>query len=257
MATYKEWINIIDVDIDYYSAFIRAWIAFNSWYRSEYSDKQDATIIEKIKTSNNLFKNTIESFLDPTNVTEESNDFKYFLNNLRAALVVSSITTQERASIRKTISFSQIAIVNPKCFAEGDYRHSYYRVERVASAIKVLIAKKTNHNALLFNLEQDKYDFSQIEAHGDYQKLSIEQQGQLRAYYKEIDPYVEDNIITLKPNGQYEFVKDKNKVSRGIIEVLYLLRCSLMHGDVVPNKNTMMVYKYAYKIIALVLKRFV
>lgn len=38
MPTYREWISKLDVEIDYYSAFIRAWIAFNSWYRSQYEE---------------------------------------------------------------------------------------------------------------------------------------------------------------------------------------------------------------------------
>lgn len=31
MATYKDWIKEIEVDVDCFSAFIKTWIAFNSW----------------------------------------------------------------------------------------------------------------------------------------------------------------------------------------------------------------------------------
>ncbi len=34
MGNYKEWIN--SIKIDYYSAFIKTWIAFNSWDRVVY-----------------------------------------------------------------------------------------------------------------------------------------------------------------------------------------------------------------------------
>ena len=40
-----------------------------------------------------------------------------------------------------------------------------------------------------------------------------------------------------------------------LTEVLYLLRCSLMHGEVSPNNHTNEVYKYAYNILAAILKR--
>lgn len=32
MPGYKDWIDTIDIKIDYYSAFMKAWIAFNAWY---------------------------------------------------------------------------------------------------------------------------------------------------------------------------------------------------------------------------------
>ena len=32
MAGYKDWIEAIDINIDYFSAFMKAWIAFNAWY---------------------------------------------------------------------------------------------------------------------------------------------------------------------------------------------------------------------------------
>lgn len=46
-------------------------------------------------------------------------------------------------------------------------------------------------------------------------------------------------------------------ISRGVIEVLYLLRCSLMHGEVTPDNNSLEVYKYAYYVLAEVLKKMV
>ena len=31
MPGYKDWIDTIDIRIDYYSAFMKAWISFNEW----------------------------------------------------------------------------------------------------------------------------------------------------------------------------------------------------------------------------------
>lgn len=76
MASYRDWISRIDIEIDYYSAFIKAWIAFNSWYRSEYADRTDRAIIERLKSQSNRFKSYIETLLDPNNNSEESTKFK-------------------------------------------------------------------------------------------------------------------------------------------------------------------------------------
>ena len=73
---YKDWIDKIDIEVDYFSAFIKAWIAFNSWYRTKYNDKQDIKIIEKIKSQNNEFKNYINSLLDSS--SNESIKYRKF-----------------------------------------------------------------------------------------------------------------------------------------------------------------------------------
>ena len=43
MPGYKDWIDTIDIRIDYYSAFMKAWIAFNAWYNysGEIAGKND------------------------------------------------------------------------------------------------------------------------------------------------------------------------------------------------------------------------
>lgn len=75
MPSYREWISQIDIHIDYYSAFIKAWIAFNSWYRSEFGGRTDRSIIDKLKSDNNRFKGYIETLLDKNNTTHEASTF--------------------------------------------------------------------------------------------------------------------------------------------------------------------------------------
>lgn len=56
MPSYQEWVRKIDINIDYYSAFIKSWIAFNSWYRSEYTERTDRGIIENLKRKTIVLK---------------------------------------------------------------------------------------------------------------------------------------------------------------------------------------------------------
>ena len=46
----KEWLN--KSRVDYFANFMMLWLAFNSWYKSHYSElkKNDRTFINKIKT---------------------------------------------------------------------------------------------------------------------------------------------------------------------------------------------------------------
>ncbi len=255
MPSYRDWIRKIDIDIDYYSAFIKAWIAFNSWYRSEYRERTDREIIEKLKTESNRFKGYIETLLDTNNNTDEAISFKKNLDNLRSALVSAAIVTQERGGMNQQISFSEIAINNPKTLAEGDYRVTHYKIQRTRQKVTTLVHRKNNPADVYFQFEQDRYDETELDVHADFLRLGIEQQGQCKAFYKEVRPYVVESVLRKDRDNNIIFINERSKVSRGVIEVLYLLRCSLMHGEVTPDNNSLEVYKYAYYVLAEVLKK--
>lgn len=256
MPTYKDWIKETDIHIDYFSAFIKAWIAFNSWYRSEYTERTDREIIDKIKSQNNRFKGAIETLLDINNTSESAVEFKNYLSKLQTALTNASIVTQERMGINRQISFSEIAVANPQTISEGDYRTTHYRVERTRSGIKTTVTKKDDSTVILFSFEQEVYDESALDMHADFRRLKAEQQGQCHAFYKEIVPYKSESVVCTDRDNNISFIQERSKVSRGIIEVLYLLRCSLMHGEVYPDTHSSTVYHYAYSILNLILKTF-
>ena len=257
MSRYQEWINTIDIVVDYYSAFIKAWIAFNSWYRSEYTERTDREIVEKLKSQNNRFKGYIDTLLDPHNVSETAQQFNGSLKRLQIALSTALIYTQERKGVTKQISFSEIAIANPKTTSEGDYRSTHYKIQRSGAKITTVVSKKNNLADELFRFEQDAYEETELDSHVDFRKLSLEQQGQCKAFYKEVCPYVVESVLRKDKNNNVSFIEERAKVSRGVIEVLYLLRCSLMHGEVSPDKNSAEVYRYAYEILAIVLKNLI
>ena len=65
------------------------------------------------------------------------------------------------------------------------------------------------------------------------------------------------SVIEKDKDNNINFIAERSKVSIGIIEVLYLLRCSLMHGEVTPDNNSLEVYKYAYNLLAGILKKMI
>ncbi len=251
---YKEWIEEIDINIDYFSAFLKAWIAFNSWYRFVYSERTDRDIIERIKTQSNSFKGYIETLLDTNNNSETATSFKENLSLLQSSLTSASIVTQERGGVSKQISFSAIAINNPKSEAEGDYRRTHYKIKRSREEVKTIVSKKGDPTIEYFRFEQDEYDETALDNHEDFKKMRPEQRGQCKAFYKEVRPYVTESVLQKDENNKVIFISERSKVSRGVIEVLYLLRCSLMHGEVSPDSNSRAAYKYAYYILSAILK---
>lgn len=257
MPSYKEWIDEIDINVDYYSAFLKAWIAFNSWYCSQYKDRQDRKVIDKIKTTNNQFKDYIETLLDKSATSPTALSFRKNMDRLQEALINASIVTQERGGDRQQISFSDIAIPNPKNECDEDYNRTHYSIKRTQDKVTILIHRKGNPASIHFQLEQSSYTFSEIEVHPDFKKLSAEKQGQCKAFYDDIRPYSIESVIERNENNKPIFIEERSKVSRGVVEVLYLLRCSLMHGEVSPNQASSEVYKYAYYVLAAILKKMV
>lgn len=256
---YQDWIKEIDINIDYFSAFIKAWIGFNSWYRSKYTERQDKQIIDKIKLGNNEFKNYIRSLIN--NDTIESEEFKQNIGRLHKALITATIMTQERTSTAETISFSNIAITNIKNICDEYYRASRYMLKRTNDNIEIQVINKNNGDTL-FYMKQSRYNEVELESNVDFKNLSYERQAQVKAFYKEINPYITESVIKRNPTendaniySDIHFIDNDEKIAIAIIDVLYLLRCSLMHGEVCPNRNTMQVYKYAYEILSVILKK--
>ena len=117
-----------------------------------------------------------------------------------------------------------------------------------------VVSRKNNPTVELFRFEQEVYDESALDVHPDFKKLGVEQQGQCHAFYKEVQPYNTESVLTKDRENNIIFISERSKVSRGVIEVLYLLRCSLMHGEVYPDTNSNEVYKYAYLLLSAILK---
>lgn len=195
MPSYKDWIRKINIEVDYFSAFIKAWIAFNALYRNEYRECTDRDIIKKLKSESNHFKGYIETLLDENSNTDDTIVLRNNLTSLQSALVEVPIFTQERGGVNQQISFSEIAINNPKNLSEDDYRTTHYQVQRTSQSVKTLLHKKNSPTDIYFSFEQEKYDETALHIHPDLLRLGSERQRQCKAFYKEVCPYVIESVI--------------------------------------------------------------
>ena len=67
-----RWLQMSEVD--YLGQFVKAWLAFNAWYRSAYTETQDRKIIEEIKWNPNPIAARFRPLLDHT--SEEAEQFR-------------------------------------------------------------------------------------------------------------------------------------------------------------------------------------
>lgn len=264
MPGYKDWIDAIDIKIDYFSAFMKAWIVFNAWYNfsGEVEGKTDKKCIEYIGGKTNRFKTYTENLL--TTDTDEGSAFRENLAALHSALLRAAITTQEYIGVRQTVSFSEVAIKNSNANERFEFRNIKYECKRAHGKITTIVTESRVGTEIL-RYEQDEYNLDELVQQSAFQHLSGERQGKCQTCYEKLTPYSTTSILATGDDrndkerhiaiGTYSFVKDTGKISQAIVTILYMLRCCLAHGDISPDESSNMVYRYAYEVLCMPLKK--
>jgi len=241
--------------IDYFTQFVKAWIPLNAWYKNYYPLlRNDREAIEEIKTNSNRFKNKLERLIEG-----DDNDSLLMKNN------ISNLHYQlERHSIcnrNNRISFVNIVIEqNPHNHEEFSYYSWKYEVTRDSNNFKMIESKITDgngNNKVLIN-QTNGFNIEEIKNNSQYQSINRGQKDNLISCYKEIDP---NKPICLTSNdtdaleiGNYTFINDIDTICKGIVTILYMLRNSLFHGEIIPDKETNKVYEPAYNILHRLVK---
>lgn len=258
MPGYKDWIDAIDIEVDYFSAFMKAWIAFNAWYNNsgEIPAGTDKDCIEYIADKTNRFKTYINNLI--TAETSEGNIFRENVAALHAALSVAAITTQEYLGARQPISFSNVAVKNSNNHEKIEFRNVRYECTRSHGKTKIVVTD-TRSGTIVLNYEQDGYSEDALLQQSDYKRLSPERQRKCIECFRKLQPYEiisilarDDRKITF---GMYNFINDPGRISSAITIILYMLRCCLAHGDISPDNASKNVYHYAYEVLCAPLRK--
>lgn len=258
MPGYKDWIDAIEIKVDYFSAFMKAWIAFNAWYNfsGEVVGKSDKECIEYIGSKSNRFKTYLENLLVMEDADGKS--FRENLAGLHSALLNAAITTQEYIGVRQAVSFSEVAFKNANAREDFTFRSVKYLCTRAHGKITTSVTT-TKNGAEIFRYEQDEYNLEELVQQSSFQKLTDERQTKCISCYEKLAPYVMSSVIAEGDQkieiGVYNFVNDIGRISQAIITILYMLRCCLAHGDVSPDETANNVYRYAYEVLVAPLKK--
>jgi hypothetical protein len=247
----EKWKNL--ASIDYFTQFVKAWIPFNAWYKNYYPDlRTDREAINAIKSHHNKFRNKLVSLLE--NGDNDSVAFKSRIAELHLELERKHIFNKH-----ERINFEEIVIEsNPRNQNNFSYQSLTYKVEREISGrakkeVQIDIVDKNGSTKFCFT-QVNGFDIEELTLHQDFRRLSQNQQNKLKTCYEEINPIKPINLLSADLNnciqmGNLHFVKDSDKLCKGIIEILYKLRNVLFHGEIVPDGDTNKVYEPAYQIL--------
>lgn len=258
MPGYKDWIEAIDIKVDYFSAFMKAWIAFNAWYNfsGEVSGRTDKDCIEYIASQSNRFKTYTMNLINAEDA--DGSAYRENIAKLHGALLNAAITTQEYIGVRQSVSFAEVAVKNANNRAQKDYYHYHYECSRANGKTKTVVTVKST-GASVFSFEQDGYGIDVLRQQSDFTNLTLTQKQQCEECYKQLTPYRNTSVLDSGPNtkqiGAYSFINDAGKISEAIVIILYMLRCCLAHGDISPDESANEVYKYAYEVLCAPLRK--
>ena len=242
-------------NIDYFTHFVKAWIPFNAWYRNSYPAlESDAEIMQQIKTQHNSCRNRIISLIENPETDNDSKIFKMYLGELHHQLERNHIHNR---GVR--ISFTNIVVEdNPQIIFEREYRKFSYKVEidagnRRRTTSTVIDSKSVTR---MHFIQTAGYNLDELLAEAQYKALPPECQHLLKTCYGEVNPKKAISLLEMDPSnslkiGNYSFVNDSELIAKAIITIIYNLRNSLFHGQLVPDRNTQLVYEPAYHMLRM------
>jgi len=246
------------MEIDFFTHFVKAWVAFNAWYKNNFPDVDtDRTAINKIKNNPNRVKSRFNSLIGGTN--EESEIFKNNLGQLHYFLLNNEINNNDTR-----IYFESFVVeLDRSCLEQRkEVRNIKYYVKLTLTKDKityVIATVKNSSSNTLLNYNHSIYDINHLLDDDNFKRLTDNQKDNIQALYREANPKKPTCFLTTDESnyikiGSYKFINDTELLFKGLVEILYNLRNVLFHGQIIPDKNTNQVYEPAYKILKMLLQ---
>ncbi len=248
-----RWLDLSE--IDYLGHFVRAWLAFNAWYRSAHAQTQDRAIIEDIKWQANPMRNGVLPLL--TAETSDGAEFRSNIGLLHQRLENYRLEVG-KGNDKSPISFQRVFLKErPSAPQTSNYMNWTYEVRPGAVNGSVVCEVKDRNGTTRFLLNQNRYDLAGLEGAPDFAaRLNANQQGQLRGLYIAFSPRLVADLTNCPgagarqiATGAVNMMCSPENLFAGIVENVYLMRCSLFHGELVPTKDATACYEPAYRIV--------
>lgn len=247
----RKWLE--QADVDYIGPFVKAWLAFNAWYRSVYTHRTDREILDDLRWNPNVVRNHVVPLLVGSG--EEAEQLRDPIGHLHHRLERYHIHSQHRGDWER-ITFTSVFLRSQPQTAQSRnrYRCSFAVTPGNGNPVPltVTIAQNGNGNRI-FNLTQNRFDIDELQRDPDFQRLTPDQRGTLLSLYRRLNPRL---IADLTNNGgspircgAYDLHCSCEDLFAGLCEIIYSLRCCLFHGELVPDREAIACYEPAYRIV--------
>lgn len=247
-----EWLE--KADVDYFSAFVKAYIPFNAWLNDHYSGlNSDREKINAVKTTQNTFHDKLESLLQLKD--SEGETFRGQLGELHDALERSALVNNGEKITFTDVSFGRNPIPKVDQTIRGVAYHAHYDDSRKETILSIHSRVGKTISIMSFP-EYPSED--EVCANAGFAKLSQSQKDVLLGMYRQANPFRRGSLLQegkiMKGKdvikfGSYTMIKDVGQLSAGVIEVLYTMRNALFHGIINPTHDANRAYGAAYHVL--------
>ena len=243
-------------DVDYLGQFVKSWMAFNAWYRSAYTERQDRKIITEFKWQPNVVRSKLMPLLTRTD-TGEADEFRADIGLLHHRLENYEIHAG-RDEEKERISLTDVFLKDHPPFTETGTHWNYtFTVQRPVSG-KVETVVKNKAGVDMLNFAQNRYKVEELDEHAQFAALPDSVRPRVRNLYQKAKPREVVNLLELDRRedgespvkcGLLTFNCGKKALYAGVAEVIYLMRCTLFHGELEPTREASECYEPAYRIV--------
>ena len=248
-------------EIDYIGPFVKAWAAFNAWYRHASGSRRDSDGLRYVKNQVNPVRSRIKPLLRPRVLdqngrlivdAEDALQFKVLLRNLHAALDAYHLEVLRDDNVER-ISFRTVCLSNgvnlPK---RKPHRQHDYKVDKV-SGLWICTVEHRTLATITARIEQAGYSVDDLQSRQEFIDLTFEQRSQFLSLYHECSPRPMTDLLagtnTPIQAGDIAFHCTDEQLFTGLIEIIYGMRNALLHGEIHPNEQAFRAYEHAYRII--------
>lgn len=244
-------------EVDYVGPFVKAWAAFNAWYRHVSGKTTDRDGIDHVCKHSNPVRSAILPLLDPqTTDTADAVAFKEDLARLHGSLEAYRLESSYKGRSER-VSFRAVPIGQPKQLQQALlYAGLSYKVDKISQRIVTTIHNKTNVQVL--HIAQSEYNLAGLLSEPAYINLNLARSTRLRALYADCDPRPMIDLLngTEPPisAGTITFRASCDNLFAGTIQTIYRMRNMMLHGELAPDPQALAGYEYAFHLLRRMLR---
>ena len=242
-------------EIDYLGPFVKAWAAFNAWYREASGKTLEREMLSfVINHANSTLRRRVLPLLDDNNGVAEAQALKQAICDLQLRFDAIQFEVT-RKSVRERVSLRTVCIRARPLANKSLVRNRYeYRVQKIAGGAIRITVQATTNNQMKFDYTQDQYDPDDVYGQQTFTtKLSTAQQTNLTRFYDGCNPRpLVDLVRGGGPPlsvGTMHLQCTPDELLAGLVETIYVMRNALLHGEVDPDPQVLACYEPAYRIV--------
>lgn len=238
----KHWAD--QIEIDYYAAFIKSWIAFNAWLNHKYGDINDTQ-----KIANLIDISPLKDIV--CRAIKDGNDTEMLLS--RIAKLHELLESREIKNKGKRVSLTKIFIKRDPVNTEETKNRITYNFRCEGNKNKCIVTNSSGEKLLNFIDDSTNYSEEKCKEKLSQSRLTEAQKNYAFSLYKQLALIEEVNLLGVSANeyyeiGQFRFIQNEKYIFQALIETIYDIRCLLFHGDIEPEEN-LDIYEQAYYIV--------